>query len=68
MSKGEHGGDEVRESSGAGSCEAFQSHGKEFGFHFECHGGPLEDLHLRVTKASVLKAYTEYVWKADFRR
>ena len=48
-------GDEVRES-GAGSCEAFQSHGKEFGFYFECHGGPLEDLHLRVTQASVLKS------------
>ena len=49
-------GDEVRELLGAGSCEAFQSHGKEFGFYFECHGGPLEDLHLRVTQASVLKS------------
>lgn len=47
---------EVRESLGAGSCEAFQSHGKEFGFYFECHGGPLGDLHLRVTQASVLKS------------
>ena len=69
VSKGECGGGEVRESSAAGSCGAFVGHGKEFGFYFKCHGKPLEGLHLRVTRASILlKAYSEYVWKTDFRR